>query len=180
MCSADFSHHHHHHPHHHLNMLENIDCLAHMLSYLTVRERESCRAVCLNWLLSADELARTQQTLVIVGQQREHAGSTVANNNTTESLPGRRGFRSFSSSEEIFSSCRNYSTSTTSQIIRWPHSYIRYHCFCQMLGRFPNVQAITFEGIEHWNDHLLHQLAAACPRLTRLDFFSCVGIGKWR
>ncbi|KAH9392993.1 hypothetical protein TYRP_006092 [Tyrophagus putrescentiae] len=140
-------------------MLENIDCLAHMLSYLTVRERESCRAVCLNWLLSADELARTQQTLVIVGQQREHAGSTVANNNTTESLPGRRGFR---------------------QIIRWPHSYIRYHCFCQMLGRFPNVQAITFEGIEHWNDHLLHQLAAACPRLTRLDFFSCVGIGRSR
>ncbi len=139
-------------------MLENIDCLVQLLSHLPIRERESCRAVCLNWSVAVDVLARTQKTLVIVAV-------------------GDRRWEKNSASRGTFD--QEYSIdSSHKSVIFWPHPYIRYHCFCQMLSRFPNLQSITFEGIEHWNDHLFHQLTTACPRLTRLQFFGCVGLGK--
>lgn len=158
-------------------MLENIDCLAHMLSYLSVRERESCRSVCLNWLISADELARTQQSLVIVGQRRDQPKNNNEHSSSAEERTGLEGRRrnflhSGSSGHQL-----NAKGSSRS-LISWPQNYIRYHCFCQMMGRFPNVKSLTFEGIEHWNDHLLDQLAAACPQLTSLAFVRCVGLGR--
>jgi len=142
-------------------MLENIDCLAHIMSYLSVREREMYRQVCQRWLLSADELARTQQSLAIVGKRE---GISVT--------PMRRfpltGHRSSSTN----------GVGTSDFTIYWPHNFIRYHCFCLMLLRFPNIRSLRFEGIDHWNDHLLGELTTLCPLLNSLSFVRCVGLGE--
>lgn len=144
--------------------LDNVDCIAHILSYLPVREREMYRRVCNLWCHSADELARVQQSIVVVGQ-RNVKMDTVSNPNPT-TKPNQNSIKPSTD-------CANDET----KVIHWPHNFIRYQCYCLMLDRFPNLRSIRFEKIDHWNDHLIQELISYCPLLTSIAFVRCVGLG---
>lgn len=135
--------------------LENLDCLAHILSFVPVREREICRLVCSQWRTSADQLARTQHSLAIVGQ-RDRTCSTPATSPSIRSDDPREPYH----------------------LIRWPHNFIRYQCYCLLLDRFPNLRSIRFESIDHWNDHLINELCTHCPSLSNISFVRCLGLGR--
>lgn len=154
-------------------MLENIDCLINMMSYLNVRERETCRQVCFNWLITANQMARTQQSLNIVGQ-RERNGTTNVSANVKNSFP-RRYFSTEQEANRMWNPNQDYNS--ISNIIKWPYNFIQYQCFCQVFTRFPNLRSLRFECIDHWNDHLLIKLTKLCPHLKNISFVRCIGLG---
>jgi len=57
----------------------NVDCLMHIFTHLSMRDKLSCRLVCKKWLTSVDKLFSGQQSLEIIARSQTFSQSNYSN-----------------------------------------------------------------------------------------------------
>ena len=129
---------------------QNMDCLMHVLSELTIAERVNCRLVCKSWRTAVDKLFSGQRCLKILL------------NKSTKTFVGSYSERS-AAHISIINPLMTYKM----------RKQIQFQSFHQMMSNYPSLQTLVIQDLP-LTDIMIYVVTNTCRQLTSLSLMSCI------